>query len=187
MLRSTLLTAALLAQSFSIFALPAQAQSPAPAATSATSTAQLTAKVIAIDYDARTVTLQDDKGNVSDFKASPEITRFNNLKVGDTVTFTYQESVAVAIVKSGAAVPTTTSSPVITRYPGNKPGGQISQTATTTVTIQSIDASKPEVTVKTQDGRVVSLLVQDKKYLNGLKVGDVVQVTYTQAMMITVK
>jgi hypothetical protein len=33
----------------------------------------------------------------------------------------------------------------------------------------------------------VSLLVKNKANLNGVKVGDVVQVTYTQALVITVK
>jgi Cu/Ag efflux protein CusF len=154
---------------------------------SASATAQLTAKIVAIDHDSRTVTLQDDKGEVSDFQAGPEVKRFDALKVGDTVTFTYQESVALAIAKTNAPMPSAVPSPVVTRFEGSKPGGQISRTLTTTVTIESIDTSKPSVTVKTQDGRSVSFLVQDKSILNGVKPGDVVQITYSQALMITVK
>jgi Cu/Ag efflux protein CusF len=187
MLKSALISAVILAQSLAISTLPAQAQSPAPTSTSSSATAQLTAKIIAIDYNSRNVTLQDDRGNTRSFTLGPDVTRFNNLKVGDTVTFTYKESVAVAIVEAGTAMPATAASPSVTKYAGSKPGGEISQTQTTTVTIQAIDTSKPSITVKTQDGRVLSFLVQDPKNLNGVKVGDVVQVTYTQALVVTVK
>lgn len=167
--------------------LPANAQYAAPTPVSAAATATLTAKITAIDRTNRTITLQDDQGNVRDFQVGPNVKRFDQLKVGDTVTFTYQESVALAIVKAAASMPMASSTPVITSYPGSKPGGEITQTQTTTVTVQSIDQSKPSITVKTQDGRVITFAVQDPKNLNGLKPGDIVQVTYRQALVITVK
>ncbi|MGZ3530321.1 MAG: hypothetical protein ACXVAR_02350 [Vulcanimicrobiaceae bacterium] len=164
----------------------AQTQS-SPMPQSASATAQLTAKVIAIDYNNRILTLQDAQGNTRDVKVGPDVKRFNAIHVGDTITFTYKESVAVAIAKPGAPTPASESTPTITRTTGEKPGGTISQTQTTTVTIQSIDVAKPAITVKTQDGRVLTFLVQNKNNLEGLKPGDVVQVTYTQALVISVK
>lgn len=166
--------------------LPTAASAQTPAPMSASATATLTAKIVAIDYDNRIVTLQDSKGNVQSVKAGPEVTRFSALKVGDTVTFTYQESVALSIAKPGAA-PMASSTPTLTRTEGAKPGGTISQTQVATVTIQAIDMKTPSVTVKTQDGKVVTMLVQDPANLAGLKVGDVVQITYNQALMITVQ
>lgn len=148
---------------------------------------QATAKVTAIDYKTRVATLQDAQGNSYQVQAPPEIKRFNDIKVGDTITFTYQESVALAVVKPGAAMPEAQSSPTVTRGTGSKPSGTISQTQSTTVTIQSIDMNKPEITVKTQDGRVLSMKVQDKNNLTGLKPGDVVQITYTEAIMMSVQ
>jgi hypothetical protein len=52
----------------------------------------------------------------------PEIQRFNSLKVGDTVTFRYYESVATAIRQPGSA-PAAAASTGVTRTPGAKPGG----------------------------------------------------------------
>jgi Cu/Ag efflux protein CusF len=163
------------------------AQPATQPATTQTSTAQLTAKIVAIDKDARVVTLQDSKGNTQSFKVGPEVQRFNELKAGDTVTFRYQASVAYAIVKPGTAAPAAASSPTITRDTGPNPGGTISQTRTANVTITAIDPTAPSVTVKTQDGNVVMLLVNDKANLTGLKVGDVVQVTYSEAVVIAVQ
>ncbi len=186
MLVTMLRTTVFFALSFAIV-LSTSAQSPAPTPISATATSQLTAKIVAIDHTSRTVTLQDAQGNLYDFQVSPNVKRFDALKVGDTVTFNYQESVALALTKSTSPMPAASASPVVTSYPGKKPGGQITQTLMTTVTVQSIDKSKPSVTVKTADGRVISMLVQDPSILNGVKPGDVVQVTYSQALAITVK
>jgi hypothetical protein len=149
-------------------------------------TAQLTAKIVAIDYDNRIVTLQDAQGNVSTIKAGADVTRFAALKVGDTVTFQYTESIAYAIAPAGTA-PAPASTPMLTRASGDKPGGTISQTVSAQVTIQAIDAATPSITVKTPDGHVITMLVNNPGNLSGLKVGDVVQITYTQALMITVQ
>lgn len=178
---------AVLALSCSLVAVQVHAQSPAPV--SAFGTAQVTEKVVGIDYNARQITLQDSKGKLESFQVSPDVKRFNEVKVGDTITFTYQESVALNIVKPGTQVasPSPSSSPVMTDLAGAKPAGEISQTRTMLVTIQAMDMSKPSVTVKTSDGRVLDLAVQNKDLLSNFKVGDVVQITYTQALLIAVK
>ena len=43
------------------------------------------------------------------------------------------------------------------------------------------------MTVLTEDGRTVSFKVDDSKNLKDVKVGDKVEITYTQAFMISVK
>ena len=43
------------------------------------------------------------------------------------------------------------------------------------------------MTVLTEDGRTVSFKVEGKKTLKDVKVGDKVELTYTQALMISVK
>ena len=58
---------------------------------------------------------------------------------------------------------------------------------TATVTIKAIDAKVPAVTVLTDDGRTASFKVDDKKNLAGLKAGDKVEITYTQAFVVSVK
>ncbi len=59
-----------------------------------TKTASVTerATIMAIDSTARTVTLKDDKGFEDTFTVGPEVTRFNEFKVGDVVKMTYYES-----------------------------------------------------------------------------------------------
>jgi hypothetical protein len=59
-----------------------------------TESVEVTAKIEAIDKTARLVTLTDQDGDTETIYCGPEVKRFDELKVGDTVTFRYYESVA---------------------------------------------------------------------------------------------
>lgn len=153
-----------------------------------TDAVEVTAKIEAIDHNLRLVTLKDKDGDMETIYAGPDVKRFDELKVGDTVTFRYYESVAYVIRKPGQPG----SAPVdqaakVTRGTGPKPGGTIAKQETATVTIKAIDAKTPAVTVLTQDGRTASFKVDDKKNLTGVSVGDKVEITFTTAVMISVK
>ncbi len=149
---------------------------------------ELTTKIEAIDKDLRLVTLRDKDGDTETIFCGPEVTRFGELKVGDTVTFRYYEAVAYSIRKPGqtSGLPAAGDRTVV-RGTGRRPSGTVSQQQTATVTIKAIDMKVPSATVLTEDGRTLSFRVEDKKNLDGLKVGDKVEVTYTQALMISVK
>ena len=149
---------------------------------------ELTTKIEAIDHSARLVTLKDKDGESETIYCGPEVKRFDELKVGDTITVRYYESIAYAIRKPGqpSGLPAQTG-PRITRGQGPRPSGTIAQQETATVTIKAIDPKAPSVTVLTEDGRTVSFKVEDKKNLKDVKVGDKVEITYTEAAMISVK
>jgi Cu/Ag efflux protein CusF len=139
----------------------------------------------AIDYAARVVTLKDKDGNIDEILCGPEVKRFDALKVGDQVTFRYHESVVSSIQRASAsAKPPVTGG--ITRSPGDKPGGTISRQLTATVIIEAIDAKVPSVTIRTDDGRKMSFKVEQAKNLEGYKPGDKVEITYTQALAVSV-
>ena len=141
----------------------------------------------AIDHKARIVALRDKDGVVEDVYCPPEVKRFDALKVGDKVTFRYYESVVYQIHKPGTVPESRSSEPAVTRSAGTKPGGTLSQQMTATVTVNAIDAKVPSVTITTADGRKMSFKVENPKNLEGVKVGDKVQITYTQALAISVQ
>ena len=140
----------------------------------------------AIDYTARLVTLRDPQGETETIYCGPEVERFSALKVGDKVTFRYYESVVYQIRKPGSAPSASGDTAGLVRTPGDRPGGTISQQMTATVTINAIDAKVPSVTVSTKDGKTMSFKVENPKNLEGVKVGDQVEITYTQALAISV-
>lgn len=148
---------------------------------------EMTAEIVAIDKDARLVTLKDEDGEIEEIYCGPDVKRFDELKVGDKVTFRYYESIVSQIRKPGGPAPAPSGDPTLVRGTGPKPSGTLSQQLTATVTITEMDAKVPSVTVKTADGRTMSFKIADKKNLEGVKVGDKVDITYTAALMIAVK
>lgn len=65
----------------------------------ATRTVELTAKVEAIDYDSRTVTLLGPQGNRKVVKVDERVERLNEVKPGDEVVVRHTEAVAIAFSK----------------------------------------------------------------------------------------
>src|SRR5436190_22946362 len=146
-----------------------------------------TATIVAIDHSKRIVSLKDAEGNVEDFHAGPEIKRFNELKVGDSVTFSYHAAVVYQVSKPGAAAPTVQQGMGTVRGQGTKPSGAVTQQHQATVTVEAIDPAVPSIKVKTAEGHEMSARAEDKKNLEGLKVGDKITVTFTEALMVTVE
>jgi len=141
--------------------------------------------ITAIDYNGRVVTLENKNGLSADVYCGQSVQRFDQLKVGDKVTFRYQESLVSAISQPGATKPEDSSA--VTGTTGNLPGGTISQKMTARVTIEAIDPDAPSVTIKTAKGNRMSFKVEDKKNLDGYKPGDQVDITYTRALAISVE
>ena len=180
--RSTQLMLALAVAAFVATAVPASAQKPVTQGASVSESFTITA----IDYKSRLVTLRDAKGESDTMYCGPEVTRFDKLKVGDKVTFRYYESMVYAIQKPGSAKPASETGGLV-RTPGAKPGGTLSQQMTATVTVNAIDTKVPSVTITAADGAKMSFKVENPKNLEGVKVGDKVDITYTQALVVSVE
>ena len=167
---------------FTLSAVTVQAQKPV------TQSAAVSESFVidAIDHSARLVTLRGEDGLTETIFCGPEVERFNALKVGDKVTFRYYESVVYQIRKPGAPAPKPSEGAAMVRAAGDKPGGTISQQVTAVVTVNEVDAKMPSVTVTTSEGRKMSFKVEDPKNLKDVKVNDKVEITYTQALAISV-
>jgi len=146
------------------------------------------ARIEAIDHDARQLTLVDGSGDSTTVQLGPEIEGFDRLKVGDTVTFRYSESMAYAIRKPDQprALPSGSGEAVVERGPGPNPGATLSTQQTATLTIVSVDAEAPSLTVLTEDGRRLSFRPFQQADVERLEIGDLMDVNYTQALVISV-
>ena len=144
------------------------------------------ATIEAIDSASRMLTLKYEDGNLGSYYVTPEVKRFEALKVGDRVTFQYEESVVYRIQKPGAkAKPSESKSK--TESPGPLPGGTTSQVLVTTVKVEAIDWEAPSITVSSGDGSRQTFPIKDKANLQGVKVGDRIEITYTQAVVVNVE
>jgi hypothetical protein len=165
---------------FFMFAAVVSAQQPVTKMKSVSATATIEA----IDKTTRAVTLRNEKGEEEIYTAGPDVQRFDELKVGDKVKMTYYESIVLQVRKPGeekaAETPVGTA---MTRAQGSVPGGTLAAQEKTTVTVKAIDPATPSITVTTADGRTVTRKVEDKKNLEGVKVGDQIDITYTIALL----
>jgi Copper binding periplasmic protein CusF len=182
MYRITSLFAAVAVTAVVTTPMPVAAQKPVTQAAAVTETFVIDA----IDHTNRLLTLRDEKGEYETLFCGPECQRFDALKVGDKVSFRYYESVVYQIRKPGSTPSTPGVGSGIVRNTDGRPGATISQQATAVVTINAIDPAAPSVTITTSDGKKMSFKVEDKKNLQDVKVGDKVEITYTQALAISV-
>ena len=142
-----------------------------------------TATITAIDQATRSVTIKDEGGVVDTFTVSPVVKRFNELKVGDTIKATYYESLVFQVRKPGAPAPTPGEVAAAGRLQ-NAPGGIAGREATATVTVKAIDRAVPSITVASDAGVTLTRKVADPKNLEGVNVGDKIDITFTQGVMV---
>jgi hypothetical protein len=149
-------------------------------------TIKVTTTIQAIDTTARRITFRDADGTEDTVYAGPEVQRFNELKVGDQVTLTYYESTVYQLRKGGTSKMATEAGSVIPGG-GKMPGGTMARQTIQTVTVKSVDPAVPSITVTTANGRTVTRKVDKKSYLNGVKPGDKIDITYTEALLASVE
>ena len=144
-----------------------------------------TATVEAVNYGTRELTIKGADGEYVTFIASSEVKRLSELKVGDTITAKYDENLVIRVKLPGEKdVDTTTTS--ATPGAGAKPSGTVAEQRTITVTITEIDSKVPSITFKGPNNWTYSSRVEDKQALAKVKVGDKLDLTWTQAVLVEV-
>jgi Cu/Ag efflux protein CusF len=167
---------------------PAVAAAPLPSGVVGENLEHATAKVKALDLKTRRVTLQRPDGSLIKFRAGDEVRNLAQVKVGDEVNVTYYESLAYEVKKPGAAAPGASVTEGLERAKlGEKPGGAAGRVTTITATIAAIDKAAGTVTLRGPDGEDTTIKARNPDNLNRVSVGDLVDITYTEALAISVE
>lgn len=169
-------------------ALAEAPSAPAPAKGEAVvSAVEVTATVTKLDPKTREITLKATDGRELTFVAGEEVRNFAQLKVGDVVSAVYAEALAYEVKKGGKAMGVEAAVAGERAEPGQKPGGAVGRQVTVTVTIVAIDPKVPSVTFKGPAGNTRTIKVRYPEKLQGVSVGDAVDITYTEALAIKVE
>jgi hypothetical protein len=91
--------------------------------------------VEAVDHKLRTVTIGGVKGGVVTLDVPPEAVRFEQVKVGDTVTATYYDRISLRPKPAGEPPVDRILEPTTVGTPGALPGATRTRQRMTTVTI----------------------------------------------------
>ena len=144
----------------------------------------VTAVVEAIEAASRTVTLKQPDGTYVTTVVPDNVKRFSEIKIGDKVTARYYENIVLRLKQPGEKdVDTATKG--ATPAAGGGLGGTQAKQRTITATITAIDQSVPSITFTGPNGWKYSSRVQDKAALAKVKVGDKVDITWTEAMLVS--
>ena len=173
------ITAALAAASVVLTAASAAAQ---PTKTVTGKTERITASVEAIDSTNREVTIKKPDGTYDQWYIPASVKRFDTLKVGEKITATYYENIVLQL-KAPGDKSVDKASGGVTRAEG--PAGTAARQRTITATITAIDQNVPSITFSGPNNWKYSTKVEDKKALAKVKVGDRVDITWTQAMVVS--
>ena len=170
-------------------------------------TFEMSARVVAIDYTAREVTLEGADGQQRTITVGPEAVNFDQVEVGDVVKAVVTEELVVGILPEHAAapqggavkslgyvdtddvepLPDGTAGIVALAAKGAQPGGMIARTTQVTATVVAIDAQNRTATLRTDDGKSKTIPVRDDIDLSKHKIGERVVFRATEMIAVSVE
>jgi hypothetical protein len=164
-----------------------------PAGINTATMIEATATVTAVDMERHLVTIQGPQGNSAVIQVTDQVKNLPQVKIGDMVDITYYQSAIVGLVKvdENTSLDTTVSGVKAGRPEGDKPGGAIGLQVKRRAEVMFVDPIQKFITFLSPDRglRKVSLKNSPElqHYLDELKKGDIVEVTYTEALAISLE
>lgn len=165
------------------------AQQPKPVTVS--DSVEATATVESIDAATRMVRLLGADGRSWVVQAGPDVRNFGQVKVGDLVKVRYTEALAAEVVKPGTSVTSAGATTTLQRAEvGARPGATSTVALKGVVKVAALDTVNNTVDISASDGTVRRIRVVDPKaqeFIRGLRVGDEVQLTFSEALAVSVE
>jgi hypothetical protein len=170
-------------------AVLAHAQAPvaAPSGDGIVASVEVTATVAKVDQQTREVTLKAEDGREFSFVAAEDVRNLPQVEVGDIVRVAYAEAFVYDVSKGGVAADHGTVVAGGAAETGQKPAGAVASETRVTVLITAIDPTVPTVTFQGPGGNSRTIKVRHPEKLQGVSVGDTVNITYTEALAIKVE
>ena len=139
----------------------------------------------AIDKTNQTVTLKGPRGGTVTLDVK-DPKKLDAVAVGDPVIAAFIEALALQVKKVPGATPgVSVTEARIASTPGEPPSGAVGREVVVTTTITKVDRKAQTVTIKGPRGNTETIKVKDATNLKGVEAGDVAELTYTQALAVT--
>jgi Cu/Ag efflux protein CusF len=112
--------------------------------------------------------------------------KLDAVAVGDPVVAAFIEALALQVKKvPGATAGVSVTEARATSPSGEAPSGAVGREIVVTATITAVDRKAQTVTIKGPRGNTETIKVKDAANLKGVEAGDVAELTYTQALAVT--
>jgi hypothetical protein len=174
-------------------AMPGYAQQPAAKAPmvkdaeAMMNLVKVTAIVQAVDQKNRIVTLTGPEGNTFAVYVDESVKNLPQVKAGDTLVVAYYEAVAIDFQKGDGIRMATVLDESARAKAGKKPGAAALTKVTVVSNIWAVNQAKGTVLVRGPYGHFAEVKLKDPAMLTGVKVGDQMKVTFTQAVAIGIE
>ena len=163
-----------------------EVDSPEKLTFSAEQEVQLTAVIDAIDMEARTVTLTGPLGNSRTLQARDDSTNIEKVKVGDQVDVRYIQNLTVQLWANDGMEPGAAAIGIQgTSEEGETPAAMEMISTVDTAVVEEINLEANTFKLRWPNGEVKEYVAQDPENLKKGEVGDLVSVTYTEAIALT--
>lgn len=148
---------------------------------------QLQGKVTSIDKANRIVVVTGPQGNKVNFNCGEEVRNFDQIRVGDLVTLTYTQALALELrkVANNGIRERVESTDSVRTKPGEKPGAAIEKTVKVIANVVAVHPKAQTVTLRGVN-RTVELAVNNPAQFKEIKVGDQVEATFVEAIALEV-
>jgi hypothetical protein len=149
---------------------------------------QSRATVTQVDLPARLVTLRDERGQEVVLLVPHTVKDLDQVMAGDAVVVSYTRAVAWQVKRAGdGALGVSEQASFTTGKPGDKPGATLGHSLTMTATISAIDLPRESVTLIDAEGRPRTIRVREPADLRKVQLGDLVDITYSEAVAVAVR
>lgn len=146
--------------------------------------------VTAIDSVSREITLMGTDGGLVTLTAGEEVERFNEIAVNDVLKFeyyTYLKAEFRAPTEEEIAEPLQIMAEAGKAPEGMDPGAVVGAVVKAVVTIEALNRPSMMATVQGPGGNYVSIPMQDEQLITELRIGQVLILTYAEAMAIALE
>jgi len=150
---------------------------------SATQTVQLIAVVEAVDREARTITLTGPQGNSRTIQAREDSNNIDKIVVGDEVNVEFLQNMSIEVFENDGMEPGSgaLAASAINKE-GETPAGMEVLTTVTTAVVEDINIEANTFKLRWPNGDVLQYEAQDPENLKKADVGDLVVLTFTEAI-----
>ena len=154
---------------------------------SASQSVSISAVVEAIDHETRVVTVRKPDGEAVTFTASEEARNLDQVEVGDVLMAEYVETVSIVVMANdGMEADAAVASAMARTKEGEMPGLAAMDATVVTATVEEINLEMNTFKLKGPDGTVNEYVARNPENLKRAEVGDLVVITVTEALAITV-
>jgi len=164
-----------------------------PAGINTATLIEATATVTAVDMENHLVTIQGPEGNSAVIQVTDQVKNLPQVKIGDRVDIQYYRSAIAELVKvdENTSLDTAVSGVKATRPEGDKPGGAIGLQVRRRAEVMFVDPFQKFITFLSPERGLRKISLEHspdlQHYLTELKKGDIVEVTYTEALAISLE